>query len=142
MSEGEELEVVQVPQPETALIVLGDAMVFQPSNQVLSVTINRREDLANSITGAARYSLETVHVVMRSKDINTLYDPGAIIDFQPYLKSGGEVTLHALTDSQAGTRRADEEELATLKSSLAIAGLKIISENEEDASTTITARNE
>lgn len=122
-------------QPSTAIIVLGDAMLFKPSNEVLSVTVTTREQLCTCLDEkAAPDSLETLHMVLRANAMENLYDSDAIKLLTPSLREEGQLTVHVL--EQAGSEHAD-----TIKMSMVLAELFVEEESESaDGSRTVTGR--
>ena len=133
-------------QPTTALIVLGNAMFFQPEANVLSATLTSREEFASCLqsNGAALDSLDVVHIVVRSCDVSTLYDPDAVSSFIPILRPGAQMTVHALPadggqeDEQTPVQPGDVD---IIRMSLALAGLHLQVEAEgENGAWMLTAR--
>lgn len=134
MSEEEATATAQ--QPTTAIIVLGDAMMFQPSDEVLSVTITAKEEMSNCMHNVAADSIEALHVVLRASSIGILYDENAIGSFVSCLRKNAEVTVHLLNNPS-------ESDLQTIKMSLVMAGLRIDEEAVgSDGSNVVTARND
>jgi len=125
-------------QPNTALIVLGDAMFFNPeTTEVLAVTITAKENLATSLQQAETASLETLHLVVKSADITRLYDSDAIASLVPALQPNAEVTVHVLNPGG----QPEEDVIATVRTSLVLGGLRLeVEQAGPDGSWIITAR--
>jgi hypothetical protein len=86
---------------------------------------------------AAPDSLEIMHIVVRSLDLNNLYDPEAIMEFVPCLKGGAEITVHVLVGEN---QTSSEEDAELVRESLVLAGLRLQSEAmAEDGSRILTA---
>lgn len=126
-------------QPKTALIVLGDAMFFQPSSDVISVTILAPSAMKTALTSAQACSLETIHVVVKGVSVSTLYDPESIPILCNYLVPNGQLTAHVLVSAEGTKPVADD--LEGIKTSLVLAGLRIVDETENpDGSRTLTGQ--
>jgi hypothetical protein len=90
-------ECTEEAQPTTAIVVLGEAMFFKPQANVISITLFYREQFREALDQmAVPDSLEIMHIVVRSSDLNSLYDPEAIKEFVPCLKGGAELMVHVL----------------------------------------------
>jgi len=120
-------------------------MFFKPTAEVLSATVTKKEDLATCLDAAPTSpfwldsnTLEVIHVVAKSLDMNRLFDPNAIASLAPYLKPGAELTVHVLANEG---EKSGEDDSETVKMSLVLAGLRIESEEEAaDGSRTLTAK--
>lgn len=131
-------ECTEEPQPTTAIVVLGEAMFFKPQANVISITLFYREQFREALDQmAAPDSLEVMHIVVRSIDLKTLYDPEAIKEFVPCLKGGAELMVHVLVGEN---QTSGDEDGETVRESLVLAGLRIQSEvMTENGSRIVTA---
>mmetsp|Transcript_716 Transcript_716/g.849 ORF Transcript_716/g.849 Transcript_716/m.849 type:complete len:160 (-) Transcript_716:185-664(-) len=111
-------------QPKTALIAVGEAMLFKPTAEVLAEQIRQKEDMKDALEGKAEPgSLDVIHVVVGEKDLNRLFDADAITSYASCLKDqGGEMTIHLLCGDG---NQAGEENMATVKMSFITAGLRL-----------------
>ena len=123
------------PSIQTAIVVLGNAMFFKPeSEQVLSITLHDKERLSTcfdddtTIIVPGSESLESLHIVVKSNDIDRLYDTEALSSesIGGRLKPGAQVVFHIL--SEGGTAFGGAE---TIRMSLVLGSFRLHSENED-----------
>ncbi len=113
-------------QPTTAIVVLGEAMFFRPEAHVISITLFLKEQFKDALDKmAVPDSLETMHVVLKSKEVNKLYDGDAIPIFVPFLKNGAEFLVHLLVGEN---EQVGDEEVGTVRMSLIMGGLRLESD--------------
>mmetsp|Transcript_10111 Transcript_10111/g.18948 ORF Transcript_10111/g.18948 Transcript_10111/m.18948 type:complete len:163 (+) Transcript_10111:60-548(+) len=131
-------ECTEEAQPTTAIVVLGEAMIFKPQAHVISITLLYREQFREALEHMAEPdSLEIMHIVVKSNDLNDLYDPDAIIEFVPCLKDGAEMIVHVLVGEN---QTSSDEDGEVVRMSLVGAGLRLQSEvMGEDGSRMLTA---
>lgn len=126
-------------QPKTALIVVGDAMFFQPTKEVVSVTILAKSAMKTALTSVANKSLENLHLVVKGVDVSTMHDGDAITVYADSLQEDGTISAHLLVSNE-GAKPA-EEDLQTVKTSFVMAGLKIVGETQNpDGSIVLTGQ--
>lgn len=125
-------------QPTTAIVVLGEAMFFKPQARVISVTLFQREQFKEALDKmAGPESLEIMHVVVKAKEIEKLYDPGAIPEFFPCLKPGCEFNVHIVVGE---AEQAGDDDVGEIKTSLVLSGLRLRSDQiAGDGSRIVTA---
>lgn len=131
---------VDFVQPTKAIVTLGEAIIFKQEDRCISCTLLYRHQFKEALVDmAVPDSLEEMHVVIRSKDLEELYDPDAIQDFFPCLKAGCTFGVHVLVGEN---EVSGEEDVGLIRSSLILAGLKIQSEtlNGDGSRTTIAIR--
>lgn len=114
--------------PKTALIVLGEAMYFQPSADVVSVTILAKSALKTALTSVAPACLENLHVVVKGVDVSNMYDADALPVLVEALQPNGTVTAHLLVSAEGV--KASDEDVDTLRTSFVMAGLRLGGEEE------------
>mmetsp|Transcript_12629 Transcript_12629/g.18382 ORF Transcript_12629/g.18382 Transcript_12629/m.18382 type:complete len:143 (-) Transcript_12629:196-624(-) len=127
-------------QLSSALLTLGDAMFFKPTDEVICERVTAKEDLVGALDGKAEdSSLDVIHIVVGEKDFDRLYDEDSISAFQPLLKDGGELTVHLLCGDG---RMAGEDSMNTIQASLVVGGLRFeqLAQGIEDGSYAFTAR--
>ena len=110
-------------QPTTALVVLGNAMFFQPEGDVLAVTILSKTALPGALSHANPDSLEDIHIIVKGSELSEMYDEDALTKFRPLLKAEGKVTFHVL-------QNPSPEQMDTIKMSLVMAQFKILAEQD------------
>uniref|UniRef100_A0A7S1BZ52 Uncharacterized protein n=1 Tax=Corethron hystrix TaxID=216773 RepID=A0A7S1BZ52_9STRA len=123
-------------QPTTALIILGNALFLQPSDDVLSLTLFSRDDFSKCFSGDGNKatieesSIETLHIIVKSTDFSNMYDPDALISLSKFVKSGcGTVSVHLLAGEWG---QPGMEDVDVVKTSLIMAGLRLDSLEERD----------
>jgi hypothetical protein len=125
MSETQQ-ETEEEAQPTTAICVLGEAMFFRPEAHVISITLFLKEQFKDALDRmAVPDSLETMHVVIQNKDVNTLYDGDAIPVFVPFLKAGADFIVHIIVGEN---EQVGDEEVETVRTSLIMGGLRLESD--------------
>ena len=120
-------EESEEPQPTTAVVTLGEAMFFRPSSEVITITLLYKHQFKDALDQmAVPDSLETMHVVIMYKDIESLYDGDAIPVFLPFLKAGADFMVHILVGEheQVGDFWVDE-----VKTSLVMGGLRLVGDS-------------
>mmetsp|Transcript_10188 Transcript_10188/g.11828 ORF Transcript_10188/g.11828 Transcript_10188/m.11828 type:complete len:187 (-) Transcript_10188:393-953(-) len=133
--EGETSPSETVPEttsePTTAVIVLGDAIIFRPSNEVLSATIFSKEALASCLDKQAEpSSISSLHLIVKANSISTLYDADAIPNFVPVLSPGAEFSVHVMEN-------ASDEDIDTIKISLVLANFRVVNEELHEGGTRV-----
>jgi hypothetical protein len=128
---------------KTALIVLGEALFFQPEDEtVLSLTVTNAGEMTPSLLAEFHIpldSLEVLHIIVKSSGIVRLYNSDAIASYVTFLKAGGELTVHVL--GHEGSPSDDDYE--TIRASLVLAELWIESHGEmADGSKCMTGRKD
>uniref|UniRef100_A0A7S1Y154 Uncharacterized protein n=1 Tax=Grammatophora oceanica TaxID=210454 RepID=A0A7S1Y154_9STRA len=120
--------------PTTGLITMGGAMFFRPSDPtdstILSVMVTKKEDLANSLDAATNETLEVIHLIVKSLEMNRLYDSDAIAVLKDKLLPGGELTVHVLSNGEEHSAPVSPEDVDEVRSSLLLAGLMLEVEGE------------
>mmetsp|Transcript_10189 Transcript_10189/g.11830 ORF Transcript_10189/g.11830 Transcript_10189/m.11830 type:complete len:177 (-) Transcript_10189:393-923(-) len=118
-------------EPTTAVIVLGDAIIFRPSNEVLSATIFSKEALASCLDKQAEpSSISSLHLIVKANSISTLYDADAIPNFVPVLSPGAEFSVHVMEN-------ASDEDIDTIKISLVLANFRVVNEELHEGGTRV-----
>mmetsp|Transcript_15561 Transcript_15561/g.18968 ORF Transcript_15561/g.18968 Transcript_15561/m.18968 type:complete len:177 (+) Transcript_15561:189-719(+) len=118
-------------EPTTAVIVLGDAIIFRPSNEVLSATIFSKEALASCLDNQAEpSSISSLHLIVKANSISTLYDADAIPNFVPVLSPGAEFSVHVMEN-------ASDEDIDTIKISLVLANFRVVNEELHEGGTRV-----
>lgn len=114
-------------QPTTAIVVLGEAMFFKPQAHVISITLFQREQFRDALDQMAVHdSLDTMHVVVKTSELDALYDPEAIKEFYPCLKVGAELAVHVIVGEN---ETPGEEDGSIVRTSLVLAGLRVQDES-------------
>ena len=118
MSEEEDTEA----QPTTAIVVLGEGNFFKPHAHIISITLFLREQFKDALDQMAVHdSLDTMHVVVKTSELEALYDPEAIKEFYPYLKAGAEFIVHVIVGEN---ETSGEEDGVAVRLSLVLGGLR------------------
>jgi len=134
--------------PSTVLIMLG-SMHFEHagSADVLSMKIaspdERLEALQNASSMIKPNSLESVHVVLKSASISSLFDESVLSTFYEGLAPGtGEVMIHVLPESSAAAADMPVQagDVDTIRMSLVMAGYRLEMEQSEDGSWILAAK--
>lgn len=116
-----EQEEEQIP-PTTALITLSQNLLFKPEGNVLHMTILVKSALASCLDNHVKpESLESIHLVMRSLDVSTMFDEQAIVAWAPYLQPGGEIAVHFVSTDGA---QVSDEDVGTVRMSFVMAELR------------------
>jgi len=155
--------------PSTAVIVLGEALFFQPdSDDVLAVTVFSRSAFGTSLSsmegGAAAAVdaaasavqvdgssnnetsssplLTAIHIVTKTSSLDSIYDPEALASHvAPRLQEGGELTVHVMPSQHGGGATVEAEDLESVRTSLVLAHLRIEAEQEgPDGSRVVMAK--
>lgn len=109
-------------QPTTAIVVLGEAMFFKPHAYIISITLFLKEQFKDALDQMAVHdSLDTMHVVVKTSDLENLYDTEAIKEFYPYLKAGAEFQVHVIAGEN---ETSGEEDAIVVRTSLVLGGLR------------------
>ena len=112
------------PQPTTAVILLGEGIFFQPEAYVICLSIFERSALVNCLkTAAADESLETLHLIVQSNQVDAKYDPDCVAPFVTKLKPGGQWTTHVML--QEFQVEVSDDAIAAVKESIVLGGLRI-----------------
>ena len=92
--------------PTTVVIMLG-SMNFEPvdSVDILSLKIENPDERAEVLEKAAKQvkanTLESLHVLLKSSAVSSLFDESILYSFYEGLIPGKEVTIHVLPESAA-----------------------------------------
>ena len=114
-------------------------MFFKPHAHIISITLFLREQFKDALDQMAVHdSLDTMHVVVKTSELEALYDPEAIKEFYPYLKAGAEFIVHVIVGEN---ETSGEEDGVAVRASLVLGGLRFKDQAlGGDGSRVVTAR--
>jgi hypothetical protein len=134
--------------PSTVLIMLG-SMHFEHSGNadVLSLKIANPEERLESLQNARNMiqpnSLQSLHVVLKSSAVSSLFDETVLSMFYDGMESGvGEVMVHVLPESStvADDMPVQAGDVDAIRMGLIVAGYRLESEMSQDGSWILVAR--
>mmetsp|Transcript_22441 Transcript_22441/g.52975 ORF Transcript_22441/g.52975 Transcript_22441/m.52975 type:complete len:193 (+) Transcript_22441:203-781(+) len=125
--------------PTTVVVMLG-SMNFDPvqTSNILSLKISSPEDMANTLEEAAKSvrpnSLESVHVLLKSSSVSSLFDVSVLSTFYEGIIPGKEVSIHVLPESAvlAEDMPVQPNDVDSIRMGLVIAGLMLRCEQAQD----------
>jgi hypothetical protein len=137
--------------PSAILVMLGSLhFEHEGSNDVLSVTISRPEELAANLEHSAKNvepsSVDNLHaVILKSSSLSTLYDNSILSTFYNPLKPGAKATAaHVLGSAEMPVKFGGD--CSKIRMSILLSGLRLeqegLTEGDEGGWTTLTARKQ
>mmetsp|Transcript_11698 Transcript_11698/g.17162 ORF Transcript_11698/g.17162 Transcript_11698/m.17162 type:complete len:179 (-) Transcript_11698:92-628(-) len=128
--------------PSSVLLMLGP-MHFEHagSADVLSVKIATPEERTESLKKSADMiqpnSLETLHIILKSSSVSSLFDETCLTTFSDGLRPGSETMVHVLGTEDMPVQPGDVD---GIRMSLVDCGLRLSSEEAQEGSWILTAR--
>lgn len=132
--------------PTTVVIMLG-SMNFEPvdSVDILSLKIANPDEMDEVLEKSCRNirpnSLESVHVLLKSSSVSSLFDESILSYFFDGIIPGKEVTVHVLPESAmlAEDMPVHSGDVESIRMGLVMAGLLLKVEQEHEGSWVLTA---
>mmetsp|Transcript_16841 Transcript_16841/g.25469 ORF Transcript_16841/g.25469 Transcript_16841/m.25469 type:complete len:176 (+) Transcript_16841:91-618(+) len=128
--------------PSTVLVMLGP-MHFEHagSADVLSVKIPTLEDREKSLKKSAEMikpnSLETLHIILKSSSVSSLFDETILTTYFDALRPGSETSVHVLGTEEMPVQPGDVD---GIRMALVTNGQRLHSEESQEGSWILTAK--
>ncbi|VEU39759.1 unnamed protein product [Pseudo-nitzschia multistriata] len=132
--------------PTTAVIMLG-SMNFEPvaTSDILSLKIQSPEEMSGVLEEASSSirpnSLESVHLLLKSSSVSSLFDESILTSFYEGLIPGKEVNVHVLPESAvlAEDMPVQANDVDSIRTAMVMAGLMLHSEQAHEGSWILVA---
>ena len=132
--------------PTTVVVMLG-SMNFEPvdSVDILSLKISNPDERLEVLEKASKSikpnSLESLHVLLKSSSVSSLFDESIIKSFFEGIIPGKEVTIHVLPESAAlaDDMAVQAGDVDSIRAGLVMAGLLLQAEQAHEGSWILTA---
>eukprot|EP00536_Pseudo-nitzschia_multiseries_P002617 jgi/Psemu1/63745/estExt_Genemark1.C_350070 len=132
--------------PTTVVLMLG-SMDFNPApaSDILSIKIESPEETAETLKQASQTiapeSIESMHILLKSSSVSSLFDESILTVFYEGIMPGNEVTVHVLPESAvlAEDMPVQPGDVDSIRMALVTSGLMLQVEQENEGGWLLTA---